>query len=93
MAVRYVVAYDVVDDRRRLRVAKLLEAWGRRVQKSVFECDLSAEELKGVSGRLKEMLLLDEDRCHIYRLCGECAPRRTVLGSDLEPEPAAATVA
>ncbi|MBW1990880.1 MAG: CRISPR-associated endonuclease Cas2, partial [Deltaproteobacteria bacterium] len=36
----WVVSYDIVDDRRRLRLAKLLTDYGHRVQKSVFECDL-----------------------------------------------------
>lgn len=83
---RYVVAYDIVDDGRRNRVARFLEGWGRRVQKSLFECDLSAEELEEICSRLKELLAIPEDRCHIYRLCGECALRRIALGSDLEPE-------
>ncbi len=83
---RYVIAYDITDDRRRQRVAKFLEDWGRRVQKSVFECELSLEELRGVLDRLKELLALGEDRCHLYRLCGECVPKRLVLGSDVEAE-------
>jgi CRISPR-associated protein Cas2 len=82
---RYVIAYDIVDDNRRNRVAHFLERWGRRVQKSLFECDLSPEELEKVCSRLKELMALPEDRCHIYRLCGECAPKRLVLGSDQEP--------
>lgn len=32
----YVVAYDVPDDRRRTRVATVLQGFGRRVQYSVF---------------------------------------------------------
>jgi CRISPR-associated protein Cas2 len=67
-------------------VAKILEAWGRRVQKSVFECELSADEVRGVSERLKRLLTLPEDRCHLYRVCGECLPKRVVLGSELEAE-------
>lgn len=32
----YVVAYDIPDDRRRARVAKVLEGYGDRLQYSVF---------------------------------------------------------
>lgn len=88
----YVVAYDIVDDRRRNRVARFLEGWGHRVQKSIFECKLSAEELDEVRIKLKEILALPEDRCHIYRLCAECVAKRLVLGEALEPEPTAAVV-
>ncbi len=83
---RYVIAYDISDDTRRNKVAKFLEGWGRRVQKSVFECDLSLEELQVVQKRLEELMVLAEDRCHIYRLCGECQPKRIVLGQEIEPE-------
>lgn len=82
---KYVIAYDIADDGRRQRVARLLEGWGRRVQKSVFECDLSGEALQQVYDRLARLLILTEDRCHLYRLCGECAPHRLTLGRDLEP--------
>lgn len=77
---RYAIAYDVADDRRRQQVAKFLEGWGRRVQRSVFECELSSEELDRVFARLKEILVSDEDICHLYRLCGE----RLSIGKELE---------
>lgn len=83
---RYVIAYDVTDDHRRNQIAKFLEGWGRRVQKSVFECDLSNEEIAIVRQRLEELILPSEDRCHIYRLCGECRPKKIVLGSEIEHE-------
>jgi len=83
---QYAIAYDIVEDGRRNRVAQCLERWGRRVEKSLFECDLTPEELQKVTTRLREMLVLPEDRCHIYRLCGECFPKRTVIGGDLEPQ-------
>jgi len=44
-----VVAYDIIDDKRRNRVAKTMEDYGTRVQYSVFECVL--EEEKGMSER------------------------------------------
>jgi CRISPR-associated protein Cas2 len=83
---RYVVAYDIADDHRRHRVAKFLESWGRRVQKSVFECELSPEELRELLTHLKRLLAPEEDRCHLYRLCGECLSKRLALGKDLEAE-------
>ena len=80
----YVIAYDIVDDRRRNLVAKHLEGWGRRVEKSVFECDLSNEEHEQVLSGLKDILEIEEDRCHSYRVCAECVRRKIVLGSDIE---------
>ena len=81
----YIIAYDIVDDSRRQRVAKYLKDWGRRIQKSVFECELSHREINTVYYHLNELLLSSEDRCHLYRLCGECVPHRLAVGSELEP--------
>ena len=43
---RIVVSYDVSDDRRRRKVAKIMEGYGYRVQYSVFECDLDADQMR-----------------------------------------------
>lgn len=90
---RYVIAYDVVSDNRRDRVFHYLEGVGRRVQKSVFECELSAKEVRMVRARVKDILDLKEDRCHIYPICAACYPTRTVMGGDLEPDWAEAVIA
>ena len=39
------VTYDIADPRRLRRVAKVSEGFGRRVQKSVFECELDERGL------------------------------------------------
>lgn len=67
------VAYDVSTEtkegRRRLRrVAKVCEAHGQRVQKSVFECVLNREQLEWLKHRLRRVMDLEEDSLRIYRL-------------------------
>lgn len=81
----YLIAYDIPDDRRRTRLANYLQGWGRRVQKSVFECRLEPRQLEEMVGGVRRIVRIPPDRCHIYRLCGGCAQARLVLGSDLEP--------
>jgi CRISPR-associated protein Cas2 len=81
---QYVVAYDVADDRRRQQVATLLAAWGRRVQKSVFECEWNRTEMETTFARVAKLLKLQTDRCHIFQVCGECYPKRLVKGTELE---------
>ena len=49
------VTYDVTDDRRRRRVAKLLEGYGRRVQRSVFECNLTKAQFQKLRQRLEHL--------------------------------------
>jgi len=52
---RYIViAYDIEKDRKRREVVKLLQPWGRRVNKSVFECFLSDTELKKLKTKLEQ---------------------------------------
>lgn len=79
-----VIAYDVVDNRRREKAARLLLGYGRRVQYSVFECHLSPEEMTEVWKELQSVLDCSVDRCHLYRLCPTCETRGEVLGLELE---------
>lgn len=40
----YLISYDIAVDKRRTKIAKLLEGFGQRVQYSVFECDLTTKQ-------------------------------------------------
>jgi len=67
--ITYDVATDSLEGRRRLRhVAKVCEAFGQRVQKSVFECVLNAVELEQVLHRLRKEIDVEHDSLRIYRL-------------------------
>lgn len=58
---RHLIAYDIADDRRLRRVAKVMEAYGDRLQYSVFICDLSASELIAWRSDLLGLLDLHQD--------------------------------
>ena len=67
------VVYDVSTDtpagRARLRrVAKICEAYGQRVQKSVFECLLAPEQLLLLQHDLKQEINTQKDSIRMYRL-------------------------
>jgi CRISPR-associated protein Cas2 len=80
------VVYDISDDRRRLKLATFLEGYGRRVQKSVFECFLSLAEMQQLHQKMKRFVKLEEDNVRLYWI-GESAFAKTLtLGSDL-PQP------
>ncbi len=68
-----VVAYDVRDDTRRLRVAKVLKNALERVQKSVFEGDLDQDRLEVVEARARRHIDEREDSLRVYPLCARCA--------------------
>ncbi len=76
----YVIAYDIPDDTRRLKVARLLERFGDRVQHSVFELYLTPEEVATLEARLRALLNEAEDVVHWYALCALCRQRTRVLG-------------
>lgn len=80
----YLVCYDVVANRRRNRVARLLLGYGLRVQKSVFECLLTQEQLAMVEKKLLHWLDPDEDQVRFYPMSRATRQQVKVLG--LQPE-------
>jgi CRISPR-associated protein Cas2 len=68
-----VVAYDIRDDTRRLRVARVLKNVIERVQRSVFEGELDMNRLKDVEVRVRQHTNDREDSLRIYLLCTRCA--------------------
>ncbi len=58
---RYLVAYDVVNDARRLRVAKKLESYGDRIQYSVFVVDGRPARVRRLVAALGELIDRSDD--------------------------------
>ena len=79
----YAISYDISDDKRRLKVAKVLKDFGQRVQLSVFEARLEPSELGRLKKRLTPILDQAEDSVRLYPLCGACVPGIEVLGQGL----------
>lgn len=81
---RIVVSYDITDDAVRRQVVKVCETFGQRIQKSVFECALSTEQLQEMIRQLdiarKSENATSTDSIRIYRLCAECSIQTSVLG-------------
>jgi CRISPR-associated protein Cas2 len=68
-----IVCYDVNTEdragRRRLRrVAKACEGRGQRVQKSVFECQVTLAQMEELERHLLEEIDLDTDCLRLYRM-------------------------
>ncbi len=83
----YVVVYDVVDDKRRLKVARYMESIGERVQKSVFEVFLNAAELEKLLRRLNKLIDEEEDGVRVYLLCDACRVKAKRVGQGKETQP------
>lgn len=69
--ITYDVNTETKEGRRRLRhVAKICEAWGQRVQLSVFECRVNDAQLERMKQRLTKTIDPERDSLRIYRLLG-----------------------
>ena len=65
---RYLVAYDIRDDRRLRSIAICMEGYGTRIQYSVFVCDLSDREKFVMRGDIEARMKLSEDSVTIVEL-------------------------
>ena len=77
---RYLIAYDVSDDKRRTAVFKTLMGNGDHVQFSVFLCQLSDVELQRLKGKLQDCVNTRQDQVIILDL----GPAESELASRLE---------
>ena len=67
------IAYDITDQKRLHKVAKVCEDWGVRVQYSVFECRLEADAFDRFWSELREEIDETQDRLVAYKICLNCA--------------------
>ncbi|HUY52874.1 MAG TPA: CRISPR-associated endonuclease Cas2 [Streptosporangiaceae bacterium] len=65
---RYLVAYDIREDRRLRNVATCMEGYGIRIQYSVFICDLSDQESVLMRGDVEVRMKPSEDSVMIVNL-------------------------
>jgi CRISPR-associated protein Cas2 len=82
----YLICYDITNDRRRDRVSRLLEGYGMRVQKSVFECVLTPDQYALLQKRFqtKRYLNPNEDQLRFYPLSPR--HRKLVLLLGVQPQ-------
>ena len=64
--------YDVSDEKRLRRVAAVMERYGLRVQKSVFECWLTDAKLRELRSEMEALLDPEADSLRFYTACETC---------------------
>ncbi len=74
------VAYDVVDNRKRTRLAKTLSRFGSRVQKSVFECQINDQQYLKMKELIEKEIDHEEDSVRYYLLCSRCSSNIQISG-------------
>ena len=72
MALTYVIAYDITDDRRRSQVAAVLRAYGDRIQRSVFVCTAEPDLVTEIRSRLAGIIKPETDSVYVFRQCAAC---------------------
>ncbi len=63
-----VITYDISDEKRLKRVAKLLESLGLRSQRSVFELDVGIREGKKIVKEIEKLIDPEIDKCFLYQI-------------------------
>jgi CRISPR-associated protein Cas2 len=89
---RYLVAYDIREDRRLRNVATCMEGYGERIQYSVFVCDLSDREAVLMRGDVEARMKQSEDSVMIIDLGRAGDSSRFLFLGHHEKLPAPSTV-
>lgn len=88
----YIITYDIPDDRRRKKIADLLEGYGSRVQYSVFECILSRVKFNELKKRLGKIFKSGEDSIRFYPLSSHTFSQVEIWGEPPLTAPPTSTI-
>ncbi len=64
------VIYDVVDNKRRSKLAKYLKSYGFRVQRSSFEAIIDNKAYNDLVNNVDNYININEDLLRIYKISG-----------------------
>ena len=64
----YIIAYDTPSDKRRRKLARAIEGYATRVQKSVFETVVKFDKYKEMVDKAKECIDEEIDNLRIYEI-------------------------
>ena len=68
----WIIMYDICSPQRLARVARLMEAYGIRLQKSVFQCDLTPEAHQILKKKLGLLIHKKKDSIVFVPVCSSC---------------------
>jgi len=81
-----VVVYDISDNKTRRIVGEILEAYGKRVNRSVFECQIkNQKQRKDLELAILNEIDIGADSVRIYSVCSNCIKSSSVLGDEPNP--------
>jgi CRISPR-associated protein Cas2 len=76
----FLVVYDIADPSRLRKVAKAMQDYGTRVQKSVFEVHADLGALRELGRRVRAILDPAADSVRYYTLCERDWQKRQAMG-------------
>ena len=84
---KYVISYDISNDRRRTKLSDLLGKYGVRVNYSVFEVEISETKLETLLHEIELQKLINNkyDSLRFYHLCQNCVPKSFDVGNRENP--------
>ena len=84
--IRAVIIYDISDDKRRKMVSDLLEGWGKRVNRSVFECLIdSSVKMNKLKVGIANIVDKKTDSVRVYVICLSCIEKSEGLCAEPHP--------
>lgn len=78
-----IISYDIISSNKRNRIIRVLREYGNRVQKSVFECDVSEKDRLDIFSRLSQIMEGEEDpkdSIRFYKVCEKCLSQTRIIG-------------
>ena len=76
----WIIAYDISDDKTRLKIARLLEMYGIRCNYSLFECLVTETQKLKIQKKIAKIVSNSSDSVLFYYLCNSCLKKREVIG-------------
>lgn len=75
-----IIAYDIADARRLVKIGRIMEDYGLRVQKSIFEAEIDERRFHEMKGRIELLIDKEMDGVKYFPLCNRCADRPIAIG-------------
>ncbi|MBD3256320.1 MAG: CRISPR-associated endonuclease Cas2 [Candidatus Lokiarchaeota archaeon] len=80
----FIITYDISNEKRLKNIAKICESYLIRVQKSVFEGDLTKSQLHILQEKLTKTMDKEEDSIIIYFVARASFKRKKAYGKNVE---------
>lgn len=82
----WLALYDIREERRLVKIAKIMASYGQRVQKSVFEVYAPKAVVMDLKCRVEQVIDMEEDFILLFEVCERDWQKRQFFGKNLEKE-------